>query len=579
MGAANGVATLGEDGMVSSSQLPTLTSAVAVIRTPTITSPADGVELTTSMPTITCDAYRNVYGVAQASMVIYIATDAKFETITYTATVTGAATSYAMPTGHIKGSSEYWIGVTYTDDDGAESARGAAHVTTAAQLGYVATPSITSPAAGATVYEQPTLTSSAFAVSSGFDTHIASQWRAKTTAGTWDSPLWDSGEDTTNLTEITMPAGYLTAGGHGYDIEMRQCGGALGWSDWSPPMSVVSATTFANIIGVVCTATGGGGTWVWIDSTGNAVTPAVGYFNSHPVFGGIMDVTIDGQAMVKIPKFYIKRAVLPVGSAYAGKECWLISDRPDEGFRLHPAFYNTGSVIDQIYIGKYQASSDGSKLRSVSGVLPVVSQSITTFKSLATARNVSGITGFMLWGMYHLSAIQWLYLVEMATMDSQTKTGAGRTSASSAANVDASDVAQATYRGIVGLWGNVYQFIDGIKTDGSQISLWDNSGNATFIPTGQWRSSTENGGYYPITFMNQSGTTYNFGDVFIGDNVTSSATDALSTDTQSLSTVIGDYVAAVGGNWGAGVGAGLWMLQNIASSAEYSHYGTRLAKI
>uniref|UniRef100_I2Q2M6 Uncharacterized protein n=1 Tax=Desulfovibrio sp. U5L TaxID=596152 RepID=I2Q2M6_9BACT len=578
MGAAGGVATLGLDGKVPAAQLPTITSNVSVIRTPTITSPADGATLTTSMPTIACDTYRNVYGIAQASMVVEIATDAGFANITYTHTVSGAATTYAMPTGHIAPLGAYWIGVKYTDTDGESSARGVAHVTAAAVLEHVVAPTVTAPAAGATVYEQPTLTSSAFAVSSGADTHAASQWRVKTTAGTWDSPLWDSGETASSLTSITVPAGRLVAGGNGYDMEVRHKGTILGWSDWSPSVSVVSATTFANIIGVVCTATGGGGgTWAWVDASGNATTPAAGYFNGHPVFGGITDVTVDGQAMVKIPKFYIKRATLAAG-AYSGKEAWWVSDQPATGFRLHPAFYNAGAEVAQIYVGKYQASSDGTKLKSVSGVAPAVSTTLTAFQGLATARNVSGVTGFMLWSVYQWSAIQWLYLLENATMDSQTKTGQGRVSQSSAANVDATDVAQATYRGIVGLWGNVYQWMDGLKTDGTQICMWDNAGNKTWVTTGRTRTAAA-GWVYPLTFMAQSGASYNFSDAFIGDTGPTSNSGATAPDGQHFDPASA-YFPIVGGSWGDGAGAGLWyvLCVNSASGASTS-VGARLAKV
>ena len=211
---------------------------------------------------------------------------------------------------------------------------------------------------------------------------------------------------------------------------------------------------------------GGGGTWAYVDKDGNTVpVPGTTQFTTHPVWGGIQDVIVDGQYMVKIPKFYIRRAMISSGTN-TGKEAWWISNQPVDGYAVHPAFKVGGSEVNQIYVGKYQASMDGSKLGSKPGVLPAVSRSLTQFQTDASARNVGGVSGFGLWSVYHWSAIQWLYLVENATMDSQTKTGQGRVNVSSAANVDASDVAQATYRGIVGLWGNVWQWLDGLKTNG-----------------------------------------------------------------------------------------------------------------
>ena len=331
--------------------------------------------------------------------------------------------------------------------------------------------------------------------------------------------------------------------------------------------------------GVALITTGGdGGTWAYIDDAGNTVaTPGTAYFNAHPVWGGMQDVSIDGQTMVKVPKFYIKRAVIASG-ANAGKEGFWISDQPLAGYSIHPAFRNAGADIDQFWIGKYQASMDGAKLASKPGVLPVVSKSLTQFIADANARNVSGVTGFMLHSFYQWSAIQWLYLVENATMNSQAKTGQGRVSASTAANVDAADVAQATYRGIVGLWGNVWQWIDGLKTASNAIWLWDKNGNRVLTSTSQKRTAAA-GTIYPTTFMAQNGAGYDFDDVFIGDTGPTSNSNATAPDQQYFNEASG-YVPIVGGRWNNGAGAGLWYVSCFsAASAAYAYIGGRLAKV
>ena len=327
---------------------------------------------------------------------------------------------------------------------------------------------------------------------------------------------------------------------------------------------------------------GGGGTWVYVDGDGNTVPdPGTSYFNSHPVWGGMQDVTIDGQAMVKIPKFYIKREVIS-GGANNGKEAWWISDQPVDGYVVHPAFMNGGSEVDQIYVGKYQASMDGSKLGSKlgskPGVLPTVSRSLTQFIADANARNVSGVSGFMLWSVYQWAAIQWLYLVENATMDSQAKTGQGRVSASSAANVDASDVAQATYRGIVGLWGNVQQRMDGLKTTGGSIHLWDREGNKSFVNTGK-RRTAPSGAIWPTTFMDHSAANYDFADVFIGDTGPTSNFNATAPDSQHFNED-SEFFPLVGGHWSPAPVAGLWSVNcSLAASSTYPNIGARLAKV
>lgn len=430
------------------------------------------------------------------------------------------------------------------------------------------------------VVEQPTMQTGAFAVTGGSDTHAASQWQIRTASGTWDTPHWDSLEDTVNKTSKVVPAGVLAAGQSVYYLRARHKGTALGWSGYSSEVKITTKQAFANIIGVCCTATGGdGGIWSYVDEAGGTIAaPGSTYFNAHPVFGGIQDVTVDSQVMVIVPKFYFKRAVIGSG-ANTGKEAWWVSDQPVSGFEIHPAFRSAGADIDQIYVGKYQASSDGTKLKSVSGVLPAVSKSLTTFQAEAAARNTGGVTGFMLWSVFQWSAIQWLYLVENATMDSQEKTGMGRVSAASAANVDAADVAQATYRGIVGLWGNVWQWMDGLKTVATTgyVNLWDRNGNKTWVDTGRKRSAAD-GTIYPTTFMDGAGAGFNYGDVFIGNTGPTSNADATAPDYQYFT--LGEYFPVVGGYWSSGLGAGLWYVYCFyAASNTDTYFGARLAKV
>lgn len=343
--------------------------------------------------------------------------------------------------------------------------------------------------------------------------------------------------------------------------------------------SIIVAEPPAQIVGVaLVTEGGGGGAWVHVDANGDTITnPGTSWFNSHPVFGGVQDVTIDGQAMVTIPKFYVKQGVIS-GGVNNGKQAWWISDIPGTGFELHPAFFSYTTELDQFYIGKYQASMDGSKLASVSGVMPAVSRSLTQFQTDANARNVSGVAGFMLWSVYQWAVIQWLYLVENATMDSQTKTGQGRVNQSSAANVDASDVAQATYRGIVGLWGNVWQWMDGLKTSGGSIHLWDRDGNKTWVNTTKRRTAPV-GTIYPTTFMDHSAATYDFADVFIGDTGPTSNSNATAPDYQYFNED-GEFFPIVGGHWSSAADAGLWYVScNYAASNSYTTIGARLAKV
>ncbi len=550
--------------------------------TPTISSPTNGATGVFGTPTLGISSYASPGDTAQQSIQFQVSTSNTFATILHDSGYLAAVLSYQMPASILGVSTTYYVRARVQDAAGLWSAWSTtSSFTTVASFAYISTPAMVSPANNAVdVVEQPTMQTGAFAVTGGSDTHAASQWQIRTAAGTWDTPHWDSLEDTVNLTSRSVPAGVLAAGQSVYYMRARHKGTTLGWSGYSSEVKITTKQAFVNIIGVCCTATGGdGGIWTYVDEAGSTITaPGSTYFNAHPVFGGIQDVTLDSQVMVKIPKFYFKRAIIASG-ANTGKEAWWVSDQPVSGFEIHPAFRSAGADIDQIYVGKYQASSDGTKLKSVSGVLPAVSKSLTTFQGEAAARNTGGVTGFMLWSVFQWSAIQWLYLVENATMDSQEKTGMGRVSTSSAANVDAADVAQATYRGIVGLWGNVWQWMDGLKTVATTgyVNLWDRNGNKTWVDTGRKRAAAD-GTIYPTTFMDGVGAGFNYDDVFIGDTGPTSNADATAPDYQQFA--LGEYFPFVGGYWFNALDAGLWHVRcSLAASNTSTDIGARLAKV
>ncbi|MFW5489136.1 MAG: hypothetical protein ACNI3A_12105 [Desulfovibrio sp.] len=334
----------------------------------------------------------------------------------------------------------------------------------------------------------------------------------------------------------------------------------------------------STIIGVALLAEGGnGGTWAHIDETGETFVPSDDFFNAHPVWSAIEDVTIDGQSMVKIPAFYVKRAIISGGSNN-GKEGWWISDTPAPGFHIHPAFRDNGSDIGQVYVGKYQASLENDKLASVPGVLPTVNRSLTQFQAHAAARNTGGQNGFMLWSFYQLAAIQWLYLVENATMNCQTCTGNGRVTANTAANVDAADVAQASYRGVVGLWGNIWQWVDGVRTKDKSIDLWDIDGHKTWTRTGLMKTKRTQT-IMPLTIMGQSGPGFNLGDVFIGDGNARRTKLATIPDYQTMEEYNERYFC-MGGTWGTGETGGLWYFKGtLVPFSNHRALGARLAKI
>jgi len=316
------------------------------------------------------------------------------------------------------------------------------------------------------------------------------------------------------------------------------------------------------------------GLWKYVNPEGMpAMRPD---FETHPTYVGITESVIDGQDMVEIPAFYCKVDTIKDGP-YKGKTAWFLSPTPKDGYSLHSAFYWGGSPINQFWFGKYQASLDGGKLCSVPGVMPAVSRTSVQFSADAEARNVGGVAGFMQNSYHQNSAIHWLYLLEHATMDSQGKTGRGRVDTISAAMVDAPDVAQATYRGMVGLWGNVYRWSVGMQIEDGRIWVWDE--NQQLVDTGHTIPILVAAWRYPKTFVTGSGTGFNLAHGFLTATGQATLEGATCQDGRYFTDGT-TRVLRIGGQWNTASSAGLWCaIGNHDASSASASVGSRLAKV
>lgn len=542
---------------------------------PAIASPAAGATNVVETPTLTAANYLSPAGAAFAFARFRLSTTPTFATVLHDSGKRGAMT-YALPAGVLPAGDTVYAQVCVEDVAGLVSDWSeASSFTTKASYAYVNTPAVLAPVVGQVdVPEQPTLQSGAFATTGGSDTQAAAQWQIRKASDDWASPLHDSGRTTSAKTSYTVPAGVLLAGQGQYVARMRQEGTVLGWSEWSSDVAFTTKQQFAQILGIVLAATGGGGgTWQRVDENFNTLTTSAATFANHPVYAGIVDQVIDGQAMRRVPRYYLKTGTVPSG-AHAGKRFWLVSDQPAAGFDLHPAFVRAGAPIEQFWLGKYQGTDEGGKLGSQPGKTPLVSIDFPTMQARAAARNTGGVSGFRLWDFYQLAAIQILATIEMGGADSQALIGQGNVSSSSALATDHATVAQASWRGFVGLWGNVWQMVDGLRTDGSsRYEIWDKTGNQTYKTTGQ----TAPAGGWTVTQATAAGADFDLGLVFA---------PATTDGTQGNGTY-GDYfyqaancVAYHGGTWSTGATAGLFYLY-VYNSASYASpdIGGRLAKV
>ncbi|NKI22305.1 hypothetical protein HFN20_13940 [Paenibacillus dendritiformis] len=185
------------------------------------------------------------------------------------------------------------------------------------------------------------------------------------------------------------------------------------------------------------------------------------------------DYTNNGwNCMVQIPKFYYK--------ARRGEHNGLdkyrleISNKPQDGFKVHPAFEREEGVIENYqYMSAFEGWIDPQgRLRSLPGRTP------TTNQVLSDSRKAAFLNGdhFTQQDFYLTSALQMLYLVEYGDFYAQ-KMLYGRVNSKSMDTTGSSrgygnksfgSAGFMSYRGVENFYGNIFKFIDGIDLrDGS----------------------------------------------------------------------------------------------------------------
>lgn len=171
------------------------------------------------------------------------------------------------------------------------------------------------------------------------------------------------------------------------------------------------------------------------------------------------------QTMVFIPEFYVAQ------KRSGTKQYFYVSDRLKTGFTKHPG---SGK-----YVGRYHAAND--YCRSMRGSSPWVNCTRAGFRE--GVKNI-GSSKFHLYDFATYCAIIWLYLIEFADWDCQSKIGRGYVDSNDsaissggtdsmtyhtgrAAGTDGKTAVQ--YRWIENLWGNVSQWIDGLNIDNRTV--------------------------------------------------------------------------------------------------------------
>lgn len=237
----------------------------------------------------------------------------------------------------------------------------------------------------------------------------------------------------------------------------------------------------ADVYGIARDITSSSPEWARTDAAMNfTATASVGtaagksdFDNIYPWSEIKRETLSTGDVMVRIPKFYYGR--YRVGNI----ERIQISGRNDVGLQLHPAFYHAGKEQDCIYVGAYKTSVDTSLstwiASSLSGKAPMTGAAKSSFRTWTRAKGA----GWSMIDISTISAIQMLYLVEFANNNSQAMIGRGYVDSNTATiktgtcdtvigltgrPTGTDGKTDIVYRGVEGIWGNVWEFVDGVSS-------------------------------------------------------------------------------------------------------------------
>ena len=337
------------------------------------------------------------------------------------------------------------------------------------------------------------------------------------------------------------------------------------------------------------------------------------------------------QVMVEQPKFYYKVVPLLTDIITEGenhghhlrKARYYVCDKPEPGFKLHPAFIRNGKEHDYIYRGAFEGSLyDTSASAYILDDAQVADFTNDMLCSIANAKPMSGLTqnltrantrklaqkrgtGWELDYMASISATQLLMLIEYAKFNLQSAIGNGAVSKTddgatnmaentgatislgnaSGVVVNANGIQIVSYRGEENDWGDIWEWKDGgnIKNptpfaDGQYGNLYvadhgfaDNTDASPYEDTGIHPA-------YGEGYISAFGYNENYDWLFIPTEYKGNS-----------STPVGDYcwnknpgwrVARLGGLWtyGSKAGAFYWYLYGDASY-RYRTIGGRLVYV
>ncbi len=297
-----------------------------------------------------------------------------------------------------------------------------------------------------------------------------------------------------------------------------------------------------------------------------------------------MEIVDDATAgkLVKIPKYYYKWA--KTGTAMTLQ----ISTKQYDGFLCSPAHADRGDgngERDYVYVGRYHCAT--STYKSTTGVAPANNLTRADFRT-----NIHNL-GSDIWQFDYamLWTIRMLYLVEYADWNSQTKIGYGCGNNSAAENAGLTDAmtyhtgtnaanrttyGHTQYRHIEDLWGNVYDWCDGIYFSTQDVNAIRNPANFSDTTGGTKIATrpTTSGVVTEWTIPTQEGYE---GWLYAKEAVADSTYSTYDCDHCDYSA--SDVVLLVGGSYGQHQDRGLFCMNDYSVSVKNTNVGSRLQKL
>jgi hypothetical protein len=262
---------------------------------------------------------------------------------------------------------------------------------------YIATPTLTVPGSPVSVLETPTLSTGAFAVENGEDTHQDTDWQILDSEA---AVVWQSLADSSNKTSIAVPADNLLESTT-YTFRVRHRGTAYGVSAWDEVEATTVAVFYEGIgaqgaQGFGCNAYPGDPA----DLAALGLTAMSGTTDkAHANYGNYQHS--NGGISVFVPRFYyrIGSASSPRYATYGLNAVDVTSDFADEatanaaGYALHRALKDGGATKLGFFADKYLASKDGTgSCKSVANGVPI---SLTTSATYTNSNGMTGCTGIL----------------------------------------------------------------------------------------------------------------------------------------------------------------------------------------